>query len=188
MNGLDIFFVVVLGFFLFRGVFRGLILEVSSIAGLVAGFMASNRFFHDLQPVVGRIIPSPEWSQIIAYLSIFITTMFVVAMLSLFLKKFMRMIMLGWLDRLGGGAMGFVKAGLISALTLLILTVFLPKDHDLIADSKISPYVLTMSQNLSRYLPQELKEKFWEKADTARFFLEENWHELVRPEGRSHDP
>ena len=181
MNSLDIFFVVVLGFFLFRGIFRGLILEISSIAGLIVGFFASNKFYSDLQPVVGRIIPSPEWSQIIAYLGIFMTTMFVVAMLSLFLKNFLRMIMLGWLDRLGGGVLGSVKAGLICVLTLLVLTIFLPRNHELIATSKISPYIHTFSQNLSGFLPEELKEKFREKGLTARSFLENNWEELVRP-------
>ncbi len=181
MNTLDIFFVVVLGFFLFRGIFRGLILEISSIAGLVAGFLASNKFYPDLQPVVNRIVSSAEWSQVIAYLSIFITTMLVVAMLSRFLKKFLQMIMLGWMDRLGGGGLGFAKAGLICALTLLILTVFLPRDHELIATSRISPYVHNVSQNLSQYLPEELKQKFREKADTARSFLEENWEELIKP-------
>ena len=181
MNGLDIFFVVVLGFFLFRGIYRGLILEMSSIAGLIAGFFASNRFYADVQPVVGRIIPSMEWSQIIAYLGVFLTTMLVVAMLSLFLKNFLRMIMLGWLDRLGGGGLGFVKAALICGLTLLILTIFLPRNHELITTSKISPYIHSMSQNLSGYLPDELKDKFREKARSARIFLKENWEELAGP-------
>jgi membrane protein required for colicin V production len=181
MNGLDIFFVVVLGFFLFRGIFRGLILEVSSIAGLVAGFLASNKFYADLQPVVNRIISSPDWSQVVAYLGIFFTTILVIGMLSHLLKKLLQMIMLGWMDRLGGGVLGFVKAGLICVLTLLILTVFLPRDHELITTSRISPYVHNISQNLAGYLPEELKEKFRDKAETAKSFLEENWEEFVMP-------
>jgi membrane protein required for colicin V production len=111
MNGLDIFFVVVLGFFLFRGIFRGLILEVSSIAGLVAGFLASNKFYADLQPVVNRIISSPDWSQVVAYLGIFFTTILVIGMLSHLLKKFLQMIMLGWMDRLGGGCWVLSRQG-----------------------------------------------------------------------------
>lgn len=181
MNSLDVFFVVILGFFLFRGIFRGLVLEISSIAGLVAGFLVSNRYYSDLQPVAARIIPGQEWSQVAAYLGIFLTTMFAVAILSLFLKKILRMIMLGWLDRLGGGLMGFIKAGLICGLTLLILTVFLPRNHELILTSQISPYICAMSQNLSGFLPEELKIKFRKKADTARSFLEENREGLIRP-------
>ena len=181
MNGLDIFFIVVLGFFLCRGIFRGLVLEVSSIAGLIAGFIAANRFYADLQPVINRIIPSPEWSQIIAYLGIFLTTIFLVAMLSLLLKSFLHKIMLGWLDRLGGGLLGFAKAVLICGLTLLIMTTFLPRDHELISNSRIAPHMHTLTQDLARYLPQELKDKFKDKADLARSFLEESWEEYIKP-------
>lgn len=181
MNGLDIFFVVVLGFFLFRGVFRGLILEISSIAGLIAGFMIANRYYMELQPVVSRVISSPEWAQVAAYLGIFLSVMFVVALFSVFLKKLLKLIMLGWLDRIGGGLLGLIKAGLICSLTLLVMTVFLPEDDELMNNSKIAPYVHTMSQNLARYLPGELKEKFMDKATNARSFWEDGWGELVGP-------
>ncbi|WP_028573908.1 CvpA family protein [Desulfonatronovibrio hydrogenovorans] len=187
MNGLDIFFVVVLGFFLFRGIFRGLILEVSSIVGLIAGFLAANRFYADLQPVAGRILPNPDWAQIAAYLGIFLTTMFIVGVFSLFLKNLLRMIMLGWLDRIGGGVLGFIKAGLICSLTLLVMTVFLPKDDELISTSKVAPYVHTLSQSLADYLPGDLKGKFLEKADTARLFWEESWEELTTPQKDKED-
>ncbi len=181
MNSLDIFFVVIISLFLFRGIFRGLILEASSIAGLVAAFVASNKFYSDLQPVAARIVPSPEWSQALAYVAIFLTTMFAVAILSQLLKKIMRMIMLGWLDHLGGGVLGFIKAGIICGLSLLILTIFLPKDHDLIKASRIAPYMYTMTSSLSDFLPEELRESFTEKTQTARFFLEESLGEMVRP-------
>lgn len=179
MNGLDIFFVVVLGFFLFRGVFRGLILEISSIVGLIAGFMVSNRYYMELQPVANRVISNPEWAQVAAYLGIFISVMFVVALFSVFLKKLLKLIMLGWLDRIGGGLLGLIKAGLICSLTLLVMTVFLPEEDELITTSKISPYVHTMSQNLARYLPEELKDKFMDKASNARSFWEDGWDELI---------
>lgn len=182
MNSLDIFFVSIAGFFLFRGIFRGLILEISSIAGFLAGFLAANKFYGDLQPVAARIIPGQEWSQAAAYLFIFVTTMFAVSLFSLFLKKLLRMIMLGWLDRLGGGLLGFVKAGLICSLTLLMLTVFLPKNHELLTTSRISPHISAMSRNLSGFLPEELKDEFRAKADTARSFLRQNWEGLSRPE------
>ncbi|MFO7727236.1 MAG: CvpA family protein [Desulfonatronovibrio sp.] len=182
MNGLDIFFVVVLGFFLFRGIFRGLFLEVSSIAGLIAGFVAANRFYGNLQPAIGRIIPSEQWSQIVAYLGIFLTVLFLVAMLSLSLKKFFRKIMLGWVDRLGGGVLGFIKAGLICSLTLLVLTTFLPRDNKLIATSSLAPHVHSISQDLADFLPEELKQKFLDKADIARTYLEKRWEEFIQPD------
>ncbi|RQD63906.1 MAG: CvpA family protein [Desulfonatronovibrio sp. MSAO_Bac4] len=172
MNSLDIFFVVVLGFFVFRGIFRGLILEISSIAGLIAGFMMANRYYMDLEPVASRVISTVEWAQVAAYLGIFITTMFVVAILSMALKRFLQMIMLGWLDRIGGGCLGLVKAGLVCTLTLMLLTIFLPKDDQLLASSDIAPYIQTLSKTLSEHLPEELKQKFRVKAQDAASILD----------------
>ncbi|MFP4236161.1 MAG: hypothetical protein ACLFRQ_01430, partial [Desulfonatronovibrio sp.] len=78
--------------------------------------------------------------------------------------------------------LGFIKAALISSLTLLILTTFLPRNHKLVATSSLAPHVHSISQGLADYLPEELKQKFLNKADTARSFLEERWEELIRPQ------
>lgn len=181
MNGLDIFFVVVLGFFLFRGIFRGLILEISSIAGILAGFLAANRYYPQVQPVVENILKSPDWAQIAAYLLIFLTVMAAVAILALMLKKFMKLIMLGWLDRTGGAALGLIKAGILCSLALLLLTVFLPRDHRLLTTSRIAPYVRTLSQNMAVYLPEELKQKFRVKDMQAESLLEQGLHKMFNP-------
>jgi len=182
MNALDIFFVVVLGFFLFRGIYRGLVLEIASIGGLVAGFLAANRFYMDVYPWVNEIINSETWSQIISYLSIFLGSMAAVALLAFFLRSLLRMIMLGWLDRLGGGLLGFIKAGLICSISLLLLTVFLPAEHDLVADSQIAPYFFELTESLAGYLPEDLKETFSDKAGKAAEMWEHGWQELFNQE------
>ena len=43
MNILDILIAVIVGFCLVRGIFRGIIKELTSIVGVVAGFFASNQ-------------------------------------------------------------------------------------------------------------------------------------------------
>ncbi len=182
MNVLDLFFVVVLGFFLFRGIYRGLVLEVASIGGLIAGFLAANRFYMDVYPWVQDIINNETWAQIISYLSIFLISMAAVALLAFFLRSLLRMIMLGWLDRMGGGLLGFIKAGLICSISLLLLTVFLPAEHSLVADSRIAPYIFELSESLAGYLPQDLKEGFSDKAREAAGMWEHGWQELFNQE------
>ncbi|WP_291322118.1 CvpA family protein [Desulfonatronospira sp.] len=182
MNALDIFFVIVLGFFLFRGVYRGLILEIASIAGLIAGFLAANRFYMDVYPWLYDILENQTWAQIISYLSIFLATMAVVALLAFFLRRLLRLVMLGWLDRLGGGLLGFVKAGLICSIALLLLTVFLPSEHSLIVESMIAPYLIALSDSLASYLPQDLKEGFSHKVREAADMWEHGLDKLFRNE------
>ena len=170
MSVLDIFFVIVLVFFLLRGLYRGLFLEVASIVGLVAGFLAANRFYMDVYPLVQQIINSQDWAQIVSYAGIFLLVLVAVLVLASFLRSLLRMVMLGWLDTLGGGFLGLLKAGLICSLALLLLTVFLPKDHELIASSKIAPYVFELTKNLAAYLPEDLKEAFADKTQAMTEF------------------
>lgn len=165
MNALDIFFVIVLGFFLFRGIYRGMILEIASIAGLVAGFVVANQFYMEVYPWVHEVITNQSWAQIVSYLGVFLVTLTGVALLAFLLRNLLRMILLGWLDRLGGGILGLAKAGLICVLTLLFLMVFLPQDSEIVAASEIAPYIMNISETLANYLPQELREEFGEKLE-----------------------
>ncbi len=170
MSVLDIFFVIVLVFFLLRGLYRGLFLEIASIVGLVAGFLAANRFYMDVYPWVQQIINSQEWAQIVSYAGVFLLVLVAVLILGSFLRSLLRMVMLGWLDTLGGGLFGLLKSGFICSLVLLLLTVVLPKDHELIANSKIAPYVFEFTNNLAAYLPEDLKETFADKTQAMAEF------------------
>jgi len=179
MNALDILFVIVLGFFLFRGIYRGMILEIASIAGLVAGFITANLLYLQAYPWVQEIIGNEDWAQVVSYLGIFLLTMAVVAFMALMLRSLLRMIMLGWLDRLGGGVLGLIKAGLICTLALLLLTVFLPPDNEMVSGSRIAPFIMDLSKSLAEYLPRELREDFADKIQSMAGTWSEGVRELI---------
>jgi membrane protein required for colicin V production len=175
MNPLDIFFIAVVAFFFFRGIFRGLVQEISSIVGLILGFFLANTYYMDFIPSVQRLISNPDYAAIVSYLLIFFGTMFAVLLLSVALRSLLRLAMLGWVDRIGGGGLGLLKATLICSVTLLILTTFMPPDTGFIKQSKLAPYINQMNKSVVRLMPEDIKDRFMEKLSQFGTFWDKDW-------------
>ena len=70
---------------------------------------------------------------------------------------------LSWADRMGGAAFGFLKGILLLAITLMVLTAFLPPKNKLLSESKISPSALAIARGLSFVVPEKLRLLYAEK-------------------------
>jgi uncharacterized membrane protein required for colicin V production len=64
---------------------------------------------------------------------------------------------------MGGGAFGFLKAVLLIAIILLVLTAFLPPKNKILLESKISPAALTIARGLSFLVPEKFHKLYAEK-------------------------
>ncbi|MFP4167249.1 MAG: CvpA family protein [Desulfonatronovibrionaceae bacterium] len=183
MNPLDIFFIAVVAFFFFRGLFRGLVQEISSIVGLILGFFLANTYYERLVPSLEKLINNPDYAAIASYLLIFFGTMFGVLLVSVALRSLLRLAMLGWLDRVGGGGLGLLKATLICSITLLILTTFMPSDTGFIRQSRLAPYINQMNKSIVRLMPSDLKERFRDKLSEFDSFWDKDWIKKRKPQG-----
>ncbi len=164
MNGLDIAFIVILGYTLIRGLFRGLVKEFASIFGLIAGFIVANAYYSQVMQAVQKILPNPQYAAIISYVLLFLGVLGAIIFIGAGLRKLMEAVMLGWLDRLGGGLLGVVKGGLICSLILFFLTMFMSQGSPFLAESRLSPFVNQFAARLVRLVPQEMKDTFGEKS------------------------
>lgn len=173
MNGLDILFLVILGYTLLRGLYRGFIQEIISIIALLVGFCLANIYYPLLMEYIEKISFLAQYSAIISYVLVFLTVVFFIIILGVVLQKFTKMVMLNWLNRLCGGAFGLVKGTLICSLILFLLTMFLSANSDLLSRSKFSPYVHVFSKELYQYIPESIQEKFREKSEE----LQKKWNE-----------
>jgi membrane protein required for colicin V production len=75
---------------------------------------------------------------------------------------------LGWLDRLCGASLGFIKAVLIVSVILLALTAFLPKGASIIKTSVLSPHVSIISEKLAQLVSQEMKQTYAVKLEEIK--------------------
>jgi membrane protein required for colicin V production len=168
MNAFDILVGVVLVYGLVRGLFRGLVKELSSIIGVLGGFLAAYSFYGVIGGYLSGMVSSPAYRNLLAFLIIFGAVVVTVNLLAIVVKYLLKIVFLGWLDRLGGVVFGFVKGALIVSVLFLALTAFLPKGAPLIKDSVAAPYVAIVSEKLAAVVSSDIKREFAAKLDELK--------------------
>jgi membrane protein required for colicin V production len=174
MNILDIIFLVILGFCLVRGIFRGIIKELTSIVGVFVGFFVAYNFYSVVAVVISRFFTNEAYLNIASFFLAFTILFLAVGLVGVILKHLFKAVALGWIDRLLGATFGFVKAVLIVSVLLVPLTTYLPQKSTVIKDSLLAPYATKISLVLVTVVPEEMKEKFHENLNS----LKETWKDL----------
>ncbi len=168
MNLFDILVVIVVGYGLIRGIFRGLIKEVAAIVGVLAGFWAAYTYYPLLSRLLDGWVAHPAYRDMLGFLAIFCVVLIVISILGVVIKYLLRVAFLGGVDRFCGALFGLLKGVLISAVVLMMLTAFLPKGAPLVRDSLLAPHVYAVSEALARVTERELKAQFTSKASELK--------------------
>lgn len=118
----DILILALLAIFLLKGLFRGLLREICSLLGLILGgvfaFSFHVPFAQLLQDSVG--LP-PQVSVWAAFLCIFLVVVIVFGVLGFVLHRFVKMVLLGGVNRLAGAVFGVAQAVVILAMLILAM-------------------------------------------------------------------
>lgn len=180
MNGLDLVIVILVGWGVIRGFFRGLISEISSILGVMLGFSAARSFYERLANNMytwvanpdSAWVQHPEYSKVVAFLTIFIAVYFLVVLAGWAIKSIARVAMLGWVDRVFGVLFGLVKGSLIAMIIIFTMTVFMPVGKaEMVNKSQLAPYVNKVMEKTLWLVPLNMQEMF--EKNIAE--IEEKW-------------
>jgi membrane protein required for colicin V production len=163
MNPFDILIIVILGYCLVRGLFRGLVKEISSIIGVLGGFYAAYSYYTLVAKWLSRVISNTSYLHILSFLVIFCFVLIIVNILGIIIKYLLDIAFLGWVDRIFGILFGFSKGVLIVSILFIILTTFLPKGAPIIKNSLLAPHVIWVSENMARVISKEMKQEFSDK-------------------------
>jgi membrane protein required for colicin V production len=163
MNPFDILILVILGYSLIRGLFRGLVKEVSSVIGVFGGFYAAYTYYQILAGLLSRLIQDISYLNILSFLIIFCGVLIVVSMLGIIIKYLMNIAFLGLIDRIGGVVFGLAKGILIVSVLFISLTAFLPKGSAFIKNSVLAPHVSWTSEKMAKVVSREMKQDFMSK-------------------------
>ena len=163
MNPFDILIVVILGYSLIRGIFRGLVKEISSIIGIFGGFYAAYTYYKILAKLLSGLISDVAYLNILSFLIIFCGVLIVVSVLGVIIKYLLKIAFLGWVDRIGGLIFGITKGILIVSVLFISLTAFLPKGSAFIKNSVLAPHVSWVSEKMASVVSQEMKIDFMTK-------------------------
>ena len=160
MNPFDILIIVVLGYSLVRGLFRGLVKELSSLIGVMGGFYAAYTYYKVLANLLSGLIHDISYLNILSFLIIFCGVLIIVGVLGVIIKYLLNIAFLGWVDRIGGVVFGVLKGVLIVSILFITLTAFLPKGTAFIKNSELAPHVSWISEKMANVISKEMKQDF----------------------------
>ena len=118
MNYLDIIYAIPLAYLIYKGLRRGLVFELASLAGVVAGCWAA---VHFSQVVSDLLELKGDGAALIAFFLTFVAVVLLSKLLGKAARNLLKMVKLGFVDTLAGAALGCLKAACI----LGVLTSYL---------------------------------------------------------------
>ncbi len=123
MSWLDIVIIVVVAITTFWGLRIGIIKAVLSLAGLIVGVILAGRYYIPLSEQL-TFIPQASIAKIVAFAVILIGVMVIAGVLANLLKWAASVVMLGWVNRLGGAVFGLVLGAIFCSALLAIWVKF----------------------------------------------------------------
>ena len=100
---LDIIFAIVVIIAMIRGYQRGLIVGIFSFVALIVGLAAAIKLSTVVAGYIGKTVKiSEQWLPLIAFALVFLVVVLLVHLVARIIEKSVQIVMLGWLNRLGG--------------------------------------------------------------------------------------
>ena len=168
-NAFDVLLLVLAGLLVLLGVLRGLTRLLIGVGALVAAFILAAQFHWQVAVWMVRVVEMPEpVANLVAYLAIFLGTMLAGALVASALGRLLRATMLGWADRLAGGAVGLVAALLAAALVILPVVAYAPSGAAVLRNSVLAPYVTVVADIANPLVPDRLSGQYRDKMESLR--------------------
>jgi membrane protein required for colicin V production len=163
MNLFDWLLMAILAYSTIKAFLRGIILELFSLAGIIAGILLASWNYRLLALQLNHVITTPAIAQIIAFLLIVVVIMVLSALLGKVFNRTAHAIGLGFFDRLLGAVFGFARGCLLGIAIMMAVAAFLPQSQ-WIANSHLSPYFLEGAHAVSFVVPHDLQQQILDGA------------------------
>lgn len=151
MTAYDLVIVAIFIFFVARGIWVGLLGQVTVIVALYVGYLVAGQYHDKLFPFLRGVSENPQIIFLLAYAILFACTYVLIMLVGKALTGVVQLTIAGWFDKLLGAIFGAVKALIITVLLHMLLTTFLAQDTPMLRQCRLCPSLaeaLTMSQQL----------------------------------------
>jgi membrane protein required for colicin V production len=154
MSWLDLVIVVVLAISTFLGLRMGIIKAVLSLAGVIVGVILAGQYYVALADILPFFSETSSAAKIVAFAIILIVVMVIAITLARLLKWAASVMLLGWVNRLGGATLGLVLGAIFCGALLAIWVKWLGVGST-ITESAVSAFLLDKFPLILALLPGE---------------------------------
>lgn len=121
MNPIDIILAIFLLLAIIQGIRKGFVVQVASLLAIVAGVWAAFKFSSLLADLLApHIDAARQMVIVVAFIILLVVVIVVIRLLGKLLKGVLKIILLGWLDKLLGVFFALLKMGLILGVIICI--------------------------------------------------------------------
>ncbi len=153
MNWLDIIILILLIVPTFVGLKAGLIKALLTIIGGVVGLILAGQLYESFAGVLG-FISNEGAAKVAAFAIIFVGVMIIAAVLAAVLKTLVSMVLLGWVNKLGGAIFGLLLGAIFCGALLTMWVNFLGIG-DTVSNSALARFLLDSFPLVLGFLPSE---------------------------------
>ncbi|MGL6197004.1 MAG: CvpA family protein [Thermoguttaceae bacterium] len=146
--------VLLCGLFL-RGIMRGMIAQLASLASLVISWIAASKFNGVISPY---ITAEPPLNKVVAMLIIFAAVTITIWLLQNLISNVISAIRLKKYDRLCGGVLGVVKGVFFCLIITFFCVVLSKRSCDAVINSQSGRYFVHGIEKISLFLPDDVGE------------------------------
>jgi len=158
MSGLDIILVIIVAISVGVGVKRGLIREAFSIISWVLAFWIGLTSASQVAPLVAQYVPGVALQSGIAFVLVFVLSLFFLSIVSSFLYKLIAVKAIQGPDRLLGAAFGLLRAILLVAVFIIIARGIELNKSEFWQASRLISYFDPTADLISPLLPKVIAE------------------------------
>jgi len=166
LSWFDLLALGVLAWFVVRTAWIGFFRGLSSLAGLLLGFLWVGKIAPSIQEILRPWFKGYPWVPAVSWLSGFMLIFLAVFVVAEILTRIFSAAHLSSVNRILGALLGWVKACLFLSIFFFFVVTFYPQGKDLIQRSVVAPWIFKTTRILVELIPSEWKHKFnyhWRK-------------------------
>jgi membrane protein required for colicin V production len=188
MSLLDVLILACMVFLVVRGIFRGFVREVGSLAGIILGIWAACVYHPQMTAFLTLFLPAWKYLPLLSVALVIVIVLVLCNVVAWLLHKFIKKVFLGWADRALGAVLAILKGVVIIYFAIVLTTFFVPSTSSFIADSKLAPAIVHSYQAMVGFFSPEaydnLKKKFIRHKERIRTSIEKRKDDPVEKHGR----
>ena len=167
LNYLDIVFITIISAFSIFGLIRGFVKEIISIISIVLGLYIAIHWHEEAARYL-TFLKDQNLQDILGFIIVFIGVSLLLSLLGKLVSLALENIDLGCIDHPLGFVFGFVKGVVVVCVIFLALASFLPPSSKVLAESQLTPAIISLTKTIAASAPSSIKEQFTMKLDVLK--------------------